>query len=248
LFRSPARGILHFEFSEIGGALNDVDTQTYFRAEPLHDRAITMLRDMIVKGTLKPREPISERDLCERFGISRTPLREALKVLASEGLIELLPRRGAIVTALSRRRLAEQFRAVALIEADAARTVATSAPPDEIAKLRAIHDRLIGAFEKKRATPYYRANEAFHRALVVAAGNDTLADIHATLVLHLHRARFLALTSTDMNAGFAHAHEGIMAALERGDGEAAAAEVTEHQREVSVDVLGALNPAMAELD
>jgi DNA-binding GntR family transcriptional regulator len=223
-----------------------MEAQALFRDEPLHGRTVAIIRDMIVRGRLQPDTRISEKDLCDTFGISRTPLREALKVLASEGLIELLPRRGARVMTLSRRRLEEQFQAVALIESDAARTICRQAPDGEIRKLRAIHDRLIAAFEKQDAPGYFRANEQFHRALVLTAGNETLADIHAALVVHLHRARFLALTATEMNAGFADAHDGIIAAIERRDGDAAAAEVSAHQMEVAKDVLAALGPTTAQ--
>jgi DNA-binding GntR family transcriptional regulator len=225
--------------------VDDMEAQALFRAEPLHDRAISMVRDMIVKGQLKPDAWISEKELCDNFGISRTPLREALKVLASEGLVELLPRRGAKVTSLSRRRLEDQFRAVALIEADAARSICQTASNGEIRKLRTIHDRLVAAFKKRDAPNYYRANEQFHRALVVTAGNEILAEIHAALVVHLHRARFVALTTTDMNVGFAEAHDSIIAAIESRDAQTAAAEVGEHQLEVAKDVLSALDSALA---
>ena len=224
--------------------MDDNDGQTQFHAEPLHGRAITMIRDMIVKGRLRPDTRISEKELCDRFGISRTPLREALKVLATEGLVELLPRRGAKVTTLSRRRLEEQFRAVAMIEADAARSICHLASAAELRKLRAIHDRLIVAFEKRDAPSYYRANEQFHRALVLTAGNQVVAEIHAALVVHLHRARFLALATTEMNASFAEAHDGIIRALEARDGQTAATEVNAHQLEVAQDVLSALDPAL----
>lgn len=215
--------------------------EAQFRAEPLHNRAIATIRDMIVRGQLKPDAWISEKELCETFGISRTPLREALKVLATEGLVELVPRRGAKVTGLSRRRLEDQFRAVALIEAEAARSVCQSASNADIRKLRAIHDRLVAAFKRQDAPNYYRANEQFHRALVVIAGNEVLAEIHAALVVHLHRARFLALTTTEMKVSFAEAHDGIIVAIEGRDGSTAAADVGAHQLEVAKDVLTALD-------
>ena len=223
-----------------------MEAQTAFHTEPLHGRAVAEIRDMIVKGQLKPGARISEKELCDRFGISRTPLREALKVLASEGLIELSPRRGAKVTRLSRRRLAEQFRAVALIEADAAREICETASDAQIGKLRTIHDRLIRAFGRKEAPLYYRSNEEFHRAIVLTAGNQTLAGIHAGLIVHLHRARFLALTSTEMNPSFAEDHDSIVQALERRDAATAAAEVTRHQAEVAKDVMGALDTSQWE--
>jgi DNA-binding GntR family transcriptional regulator len=104
-----------------------------------------------------------------------------------------------------------------------------------------IHDRLIAAFNKQDAQTYYRANEQFHRTLVTSAGNEVLAEIHAALIVHLHRGRFLALTTSEMNASFAGAHEGVIQALERRDAETAAAEVSEHQLAVGLDVLSALS-------
>jgi len=244
LSTSHATAILNFEFNSESD-LDDSEAQSFFRAEPLHGQALAALRRMIVRGELKPCTRINEKALCERFGISRTPLREALKVLATEGLIDLNVRRGASVTALSRRRLREQFEAVALVESRSARVICERGSAADIRRIKDIHQRVVRAFGRGDAPVYYEANEAFHRGLVLIAGNQTLAEIHQSLVIHLHRARFLALTTTDMNAGFADAHGSIIAAIEARDGAAAEREVTAHQMEVADDVLGAIDPAYA---
>ncbi len=214
-------------------------------SEPLSERAAARVREMIIRGQLIPHSRVSEKDLCEAFGISRTPLREALKVLASEGLVELLPRRGARITAIDIHRLREQFEAVALIEAHAARRLCEAGSAAQIRDLRVIHDALATAHKSNDPQRYYVSNEQFHRSIVTLAGNETLADIHADLIVHLHRARNVALSRSDVDVGFAHAHDEIIQAIERRDADAAAAEVTEHQRAIAETVLLALAHVMA---
>jgi DNA-binding GntR family transcriptional regulator len=242
LFGFRRAAIVHSEFkSELN--LDDSEVQSFFRAEPLHGQALAALRRMIVRGELKPCTRINEKALCERFGISRTPLREALKVLATEGLIDLNLRRGSSVTAPSRRRLREHFEAVALIESHSARTICERGSARDIRQVAKIHERVLRAFERGQTDAYFEANEAFHRGLVLAAGNETLAEIHQRLIIHLHRARFLSLPSTEVNAVFADAHGAIMSAIEARDADAAGREVVAHQMEVAEDVLASLDPA-----
>jgi DNA-binding GntR family transcriptional regulator len=211
-----------------------------FENEPLAGLAVSRIRELIVRGRLQPGSRVSERELCESFGISRTPLREALKLLALEGLVELLPRRGARVTIIDLDRLKEQFESIALIEAHAALRLCESGASGQIRDLRLIHDALSSAHRAHDPARYYISNEQFHRTIVVLSGNRTLADIHATLVVHLHRARNVALSRADIDMSFAHAHDDIMEAIERRDGKSAVDFVMEHQREISRTVLDAL--------
>jgi DNA-binding GntR family transcriptional regulator len=211
--------------------------------EPLSRLAISRIREMIVQGRLHPGSRVSERGLCEAFGISRTPLREALKVLASEGLVDLLPRRGARVTKLELTRLHEQFESVALLEAHAAQHLCEIGTDSQLRDLRLIHNALTSAHQAHDPARYYISNEQFHRAIVVLMANRTLADIHAALIVHIHRARNVALNRSDIDAKFAHAHNDIMHAIERRDGEGAAKVVKEHQREIARTVLAALGAA-----
>ncbi len=231
----PASGppYQHYEFDS--GTMTET-----FEAEPLSGRAVARIRDMIIRGQLSPRSRVSERDLCEAFGISRTPLREALKVLASEGLVELLPRRGARISTIDPERLREQFEAVALIESDAARRLCETGSAEQLRDLRVIHDALSTAHRTNDPARYYVSNEQFHRSIVVLAGNRTLTDIHEDLIVHLHRARNVALSRSDVDIGFAHAHDTIIEAIERRDSAAAEREVMQHQRAIAQTVLAAL--------
>ncbi|WP_019832865.1 GntR family transcriptional regulator [Sphingomonas sp. PR090111-T3T-6A] len=205
-------------------------------------KAVDHVRDLIVRGELPPRSRVQEKQLCDMLGLSRTPLREALKVLATENLVELLPRRGARVTALDPKRLREQFTVIAMVEAEAARILCRSGTAEQIRDLRVIHDALKSAYVSHDPARYYLSNEQFHRAVVVQSGNETLAEIHAGLIVHLHRARHFALTMRDVNLEFAHDHDEIIEAIERRDADAAGRRMTEHQAGVADHVLAALRP------
>jgi DNA-binding GntR family transcriptional regulator len=189
--------------------------------EPLHERVTGRLRDMVVDGRLKPGAPISEKALCDEFGISRTPLREALKVLASEGLIELLPRRGAVVTPIVTERLREMFAIVRLLEDYSIKLVCEHASDEHIAELEAIHTRLVRGHGKLSNSAYVELNEQFHRALVEASGNQSLVDVHAPIATHLHRARTFAMQAQDVSRNLVAGHERIMKAVRKRDAAAA---------------------------
>jgi DNA-binding GntR family transcriptional regulator len=207
------------------------------QSEPLHLLATKQLRTMIIDGALAPGTAIDERQLCQQFGTSRTPLREALKVLASEGLIELLPRRGAIVAHLSPQDMREKFAVVRVLEAYAASTVCASATDEQIEALQAIHAQLLAAHKKRNAATYFELNEKFHRQVVAATGNKTLVDMHSALVVHLRRARFTVLSAHTMLPQFVKDHERIMKAITARNGEAAAAEFMKHQAAIEQETI-----------
>ncbi len=205
--------------------------------EPLHLRAARHLREMIIDGRLAPGAAIDERSLCEQFGTSRTPLREALKVLASEGLIELLPRRGAIVANISVEDMREKFAVVRVLEAYAAGVVCETATQAQIDALAAIHRSLLAAHKKRNAALYFELNEKFHREIVIATGNKTLVDIHSSLVGHLRRARFTVLSAQTLVPQFVKDHERIMKAIAARKGEVAAQEFRKHQAAIEQETI-----------
>jgi DNA-binding GntR family transcriptional regulator len=192
--------------------------------EPLHERAAARLRDMIVEGQLAAGDPISEKDLCDQFGISRTPLREALKIVASEGLIELLPRRGAIVTPIVTEQLHQKFQVVRLLEDFAVKLACEQATDAQIAELQGLHKQLVESF-KRGGSDFIQINDQFHEALMKASGNQSLVEVHAPLWLHLRRARRLALKSEEGSRGYVQTHERLMKAIRKRDAEAAVNEM-----------------------
>src|SRR5436190_4447862 len=135
----------------------------------LYEEVAELLRQRIFRRELEPGSWIDEVKLAQEYGISRTPLREALKVLAAEGLVTMKLRRGAYVTEVSERDLSEVFHLLALLESDAAAVVAGQASDDEIAELAALHQRLEATVADRDA--FFAANEAFHMRLLDIDGN-----------------------------------------------------------------------------
>jgi len=184
----------------------------------LHDEVIERLRDMIVEGELPPGARVPERALCERFGISRTPLREALKVLAAEGLVELLPNRGARIVALSATDVDELFEVLAGVEALAGELACERIARRELQVVRRAHDAMVRCFETGDLSTYFKLNQEIHQRIVDAAGNETLRHVHEGLAGRIKRARFMANLSSERWRQAVEEHEQIMAALEARDG------------------------------
>jgi len=193
--------------------------------EPLHERATARLRDMIVQGRLHPGEPISEKELCDEFGISRTPLREALKVLAGEGLVELLPRRGAIVAPVAIEELRQKLEVVRLLEDHAAKLACERATDTQIAQLKSLHEKLVDNFKRGRSAEAIDLNDQFHLAIVKASGNQSLVDVYAPLWQHLRRSRHLLINKQEVSRDWVQAHERLMRAIRKRDGAAAVREM-----------------------
>jgi DNA-binding GntR family transcriptional regulator len=186
----------------------------------LHDELVERLRELIVESTLEPGARVPERELCERFAVSRTPLREALKVLASEGLLELLPHRGAQVTRLTAADLDEMFPVMGALEALAGELACARITEAEMAEVRALHYQMVLHATRGELPEYFRLNQRIHEAIMAAAHNPTLARLYRGLAGRVRRARYLANMSKARWSQAVTEHEAILAALERRDGAA----------------------------
>lgn len=173
------------------------------------------LRDMILEGELKPGEKVREKELTERFGISRTPLREAMKMLASEGLIALIPNRGAMISDVSDSDLAHAFPVLAVLEGLAGAEAAQHASAAALAEISAMTKRLRMAFERQDRPGYFKINQSIHAAILAASGNPTLARTHAAVAGQVHRARYQANLSHARWSEAVREHEAIAKALEQ---------------------------------
>src|SRR5499427_526627 len=142
--------------------------------QSLHDEILNRLRDHIVEGNIVDGGRVPERQLCEMLGISRTPLREALKVLAAEGLIELLPNRGARIRQLSQRDLEELFDVMAGLESLAGRLAC-----EAITAIEQLHYEMYGHSLHRDMHGYFQANQRTHESIVAAARNETLKTAYA---------------------------------------------------------------------
>lgn len=192
----------------------------------LYEQVAEQLRARILAHLLAPGSWIDEQALCAEFGISRTPLREALKVLASEGLVTMKLRRGAYVTEVSERDLAEVFHLLALLESDAARVAAQKATAEQMAELLAIHDELENALDDRAR--FFAANERFHMRLLEIADNRWRIQMVADLrkVMKLNRAQSL-LKQGRLEASLRE-HRQIMSALKARNAERVQALMQHH--------------------
>jgi DNA-binding GntR family transcriptional regulator len=176
------------------------------------------IRRMIVEGDLKGGEKVPERELTLRFGVSRTPVREALKVLAAEGFVRLLPNRGAVVSRQTAEELAEIFPIIAALESVAGELAAERASDADIATVARLTGQLSVTFEAGDRPRYFDINQAIHKAILAAAGNRTLAQQHAALAGRIYRARYAANLENKRWLAAIGEHEAIAAALEARDG------------------------------
>lgn len=189
-------------------------------AATLHGELLAALRDYIVEGNLADGARVPERLLCDRFGISRTPLREALKVLASEGLIELLPNRGARIRELGTDDLRELFDVMGGLEALAGRLACEQVSDEDIAEIERVHHEMYRSYLRRDMHGYFQCNQDIHSMIVAAAGNATLSATYASLAGRLRRVRYSANLAKDRDRwGEAmREHEAILDALRRRAG------------------------------
>ena len=183
----------------------------------LHESAVDRLRDMIVQGVLTPGTKLNERALCEQLGISRTPLREALKVLSTEGLVALQPNRGAVVATLTEDRVREIFAVMGALEALAGELACRNMTADQLNEIRALHYQMLAHHARGELAPYFRCNQEIHLAIVEASGNATLVASYASLNAHVRRARYMANLSQARWDQAVAEHERILDALGRRD-------------------------------
>jgi DNA-binding GntR family transcriptional regulator len=158
----------------------------------LHDEAADRLRELILSGELEPRSRINEMALCARFSISRTPLREAIKLLAAEGLLELLPNRGARVAAISDVEIDEIIEVVAALEGAAGELACHHITPRELDALTTLTDDMVEAWRQKDYPRYFLRNQDIHAAIMAAARNQSLQAVYNSLSGRVQRARYSA--------------------------------------------------------
>ncbi len=156
----------------------------------LQHRVAARLREMLIEGLIAPGAKLNERDLSAQFGVSRTPLREAVRMLAAEGLVSLDPGRGAFAVALSAQDVMHTFDVIAVLEGLAAELAAAHITDGELAELRALQFEMEAAFERHDLPGYYRINAQIHDAISLAARNPVLRTNWQQLNARLHALRF----------------------------------------------------------
>ena len=194
----------------------------------LHDDVAAILRARIFSGELSPGSFLDEVSLCASLSISRTPLREALKVLTAEGLVRHEPRRGCFVNQVTEQDLDEIFPVIALLEGRCAFDAARNATDADLAVLETLHKRLASHARARRTTDYYTTNYAIHEAIITLANNRWLAQVSGDLRKILKLARLQSLQATGRMEQSLSEHMAVFAALKARDSEGAEAAMRTH--------------------
>ncbi len=215
-------------------------TEKRIERRPLHEEVIDQLRDRIVLGELAPGARLNERVLCEQLGISRTPLREAIKMLATEGLVELLPNRGAIVTPLKAARIADTLAVMGALESLAGELACANASESDLAEIRALHFEMLAHHARRELAAYFRYNQFIHMKIIEAAGNPVLTNTYRQLNANVRRARYMANLSQKRWDAAVGEHEEILAALVSRDAPRLKRLLAEHLAHKVVSVMAAL--------
>jgi DNA-binding GntR family transcriptional regulator len=208
-------------------------------ARMLHEEVVGRIRAILLDGEIPPGARIPERDLCERLQISRTPLREALKVLAAEGLVQLLPNRGSRAAKLTDKDMRDLFEVCQGLEALAGELACERISDAEIAGIAAAHAAMVQHYRGGDPIQYYRCNRAIHEAIVAAAGNPVLAALYASVTARIRRARYVTPMTTPRWALAVQEHEAILNALQRHDGLGLSHILRTHLRHKGEEVLQA---------
>lgn len=200
-------------------------------SQALYMQVADRLREQIYQGELAPGDAIDEMALCERFGISRTPLREALKVLSSEGLIELIPRRGSFVRSMDVEELNELFPVMVVLEGLCAREAVENCEAKDLQKLVKMHDKLEKFAKAGDVDAYYEQNFVFHQAIQDLSGNKWLQRVIGDLRKVLRLARHMQLTIPGRLEASLDEHRQIMEAFTKNDPDLADQNMQNHLKQ-----------------
>ena len=170
-------------------------TKRPLRWRSLHAEAVETLREMIIGGELAPGARLVEAELCALFAISRTPLREALRVLEVEGLVTFYPNRGAVVSTISPEEVVQQFEVLANLERIALELAMARMKAADLGRLNRMHNRMMDLYGKGQRRECFQKDYDIHNRIVALSGKAVLQDIHAGLMSRSRRVRYFALHS-----------------------------------------------------
>jgi DNA-binding GntR family transcriptional regulator len=206
----------------------------------LHEDVAERIRDRIVHGELVPGARLNERVLCGDLSISRTPLREAFKTLASEGLVTLHPDRGATVTPITLETVRQIFELLGALEGLAGELACRNMTEAQLNEIRALHFQMLAHHARGELAEYFRYNQQIHIKIVEASGNPVLDQTYRNLNAHVRRARYMANLSAERWDRAVKEHEHILEALSARDSNRLQILLREHLGHKMVAVLDAL--------
>ena len=198
------------------------------KPQGLHKLVVEQIQQMIIEGALAPGTRLNERLLCEKLGVSRTPLREALKILAALGLVNLLPNRGAAVVQLTPQDIAETFEVISHLESMAGELACARITDQEIGEIRALHVEMLACHARRELPAYYRANQGIHDLINRAARNEVLRQIYTTVNSRVKALRYSSNLDRERWDSAVREHATMIEALEARDGKRLAAILERH--------------------
>ncbi len=219
-----------------------VDRQT------LPAAAANRLRTLITEGELPAGTRLNERELCERLGVSRTPLREAFRLLSAEGLVQIQPNRGAQVVALSAEDIRESFEVMGALEALSGELACQRITDEEVAEVKALTFEMLACHARKDMPAYYRLNHEIHNRINRAARNRLLSQVYATLNLRIQNLRFRSNFDQAKWDKAAREHAEMVELLAARDGPRLAEILRGHLKQKGDTVLEHLDTIKSETD
>jgi len=186
----------------------------------LHHQAALSLRQMLVENRIAPGAKLNERELSAVLNVSRTPLREAIKMLAAEGLVELLPNRGAVALELSDTDVLNTFEVMSGLEAQSGELAAERITQAELAEIRAMHYEMLASYTRRDLPAYYQLNAAIHSAINAAAKNPVLSAVYKQVNARLQALRFRSNQDSEKWRAAVAEHEQMIEALAGHNGSA----------------------------
>lgn len=212
----------------------------------LHEQVAQRLRQMLVEGRIAPGAKLNERELSELLQVSRTPLREAIKMLAAEGLVELVPNRGAIAVSLTEDDVRNTFEVMAGLEGLSGELAAQRITDAELAEIQALQFEMLAAYTRRDLSAYYALNARIHRAINAAARNPVLATVYNQVNARLQALRFRSNQDGEKWKNAVQEHERMIEALVARDGAALREVLAAHLRNKRDVVLEQLRAARAD--
>jgi len=200
------------------------------------------LRTLLIEGHIAPGAKLNERELSALLRVSRTPLREAIKLLASEGMVDLLPNRGAVAVKLNETDILNTFEVLAGLEAMAGELAAERMRPEGLAEVRALHFEMLASFTRHDLSNYYRLNALIHSAINRAAGNPVLTSTYQSINARVQSLRFRTNQNEAKWKRAMQEHEVMIQALQARDGAAMRQVMVKHllhKRDTIIDLMRA---------
>jgi DNA-binding GntR family transcriptional regulator len=208
----------------------------------LHDQVVARLRTLLIEGHIAPGAKLNERELSALLRVSRTPLREAIKLLASEGMVDLLPNRGAVAVKLTEADILNTFEVLAGLEAMSGELAAERMSEEELVEVRAMHFEMLASFTRRDLSNYYRLNALIHAAINRAAGNPVLTGTYQSINARVQSLRFRTNQNDAKWSRAMQEHEVMIQALQARDGAAMRQVMVKHllnKRDTILDLLRA---------